>query len=81
MTKAKRSERKHKGQERARWSRWYPRKPDSIIIGYWAEACSDMHNDCLSCLFVEECQDLIDRLTECMDVGTKTDLNRMAEYQ
>lgn len=68
-------------QERARWSRWYPRKTDSIIIGYWAEACSDKHNNCLNCIFLEECQDLVDRLTECIDVRRKTDWKSIADYR
>jgi hypothetical protein len=55
-------------QKQARWSRWYRNKLDDMIIQRWAEACSDRHNDCLNCSFLEECQDLIDRLIACMDV-------------
>ncbi len=51
-----------------RVARWYPKKKDDIIFQRWAEACSERHNDCLSCPFVQDCQDLVDRLINCMDV-------------
>jgi len=63
-----RSEERHKIREKSRWSKWYPKKNDSTIIGYWADACSEKNNHCLDCLFLEECQDLIDRLTDSMEV-------------
>jgi hypothetical protein len=56
-------------QKQVRWSRWYRNKLDDMIIQRWAEACSDRHNDCLNCPFMEECQNLIDRLIACMDVA------------
>jgi hypothetical protein len=55
-------------KRRARWPRWYPKKLDDMIIARWAEACSERHNDCCSCPFLEKCQDLMDRLIACMDV-------------
>ena len=56
-------------QKQVRRSRWYPKKLDDVIIQHWTEACSDRHNDCLNCPFVEECQDLIDRLIACMGIA------------
>ncbi|RLC92038.1 MAG: hypothetical protein DRI39_08985 [Chloroflexi bacterium] len=51
-----------------RSSRWYPKKVDDVIIQRWAEACSQKHDGCRDCPYVEECQDLVDRLIACMDV-------------
>ena len=56
-------------QRQARWSKWYRNKLDDMIIQRWAEACSDRYNNCLNCSFLEECQDLMDRLIACMDVA------------
>lgn len=60
---------KHEIQKQVRWSRWYPKKLDDVIIARWAEACSERHDNCCSCQFLQECEDLIDRLIACMDVG------------
>jgi hypothetical protein len=60
---------RHEIQKHVRWSRWSPKKLDDVVIQRWAEACSDKHNDCLNCPFLEECQDLIDRLIACMGVA------------
>jgi hypothetical protein len=68
-------------RKQVRWSRWYPKKLDDVIIYRWAEACSDRHNDCLKCPFLEECQDLIDRLIACMDVTPTKLLERMVKHQ
>jgi len=67
-------------QKQVRWSRWYSKKLDKVIIQRWAEACSDRHNDCLNCPFLEECQDLIDRLLACMDVAPPRLLEMIAEH-
>jgi len=52
-----------------RVTRWYPKKEDDTIIGRWADACSQIHESCRYCTFLEECQDLVDRLIACMDVS------------
>lgn len=54
--------------EQRRWSRWYPKKRDDVIIERWALACSMLNRDCRDCEYVEECQDLADRLIGCMSV-------------
>ena len=59
---------RHEIEKQVRSSRWYQKKLDDVIIQRWAEACSEKHNDCLNCPFLEDCQDLIDRLIACMDV-------------
>lgn len=53
---------------RGKCVRWYPKEGDDEVIQRWAEACSEMHNVCLGCLCLEDCQDLVDRLISCMDV-------------
>jgi hypothetical protein len=55
-------------RERRRWSRWYPKKRDDMIIERWAQACSRLNRDCLGCEYADECQDLADRLIGCMSV-------------
>ncbi|MCX5998758.1 MAG: hypothetical protein NTU41_03990 [Chloroflexi bacterium] len=49
-------------------TRWYPKQEDDVIIQRWTEACSERHNDCLGCEFVQGCEDVVDRLIACMDV-------------
>ena len=51
-----------------RVTRWYPKKDDDMIIERWADACSEKHESCRNCTFLEGCQDLVDRLIACMDV-------------
>ena len=48
--------------------RWYPKEKDDAIFQVWAEACSEKHNDCLGCPLLKDCQDLVDRLINCMDM-------------
>lgn len=57
-----------KRSEQKRWSRWYPKKRDDVIIDRWAQACSMLNRECRDCEYVEECQDLADRLIGCMSV-------------
>ena len=51
-----------------RVTRWYPKQQDDVIIQRWTEACSEKHRDCLGCAFVDDCEDVVDRLIACMDV-------------
>ena len=66
MTTAKSSEERLKPQHRV--TRWYPKMDDNMIIERWADACSQKHESCCNCTFLEGCQDLVDRLIACMDV-------------
>jgi len=66
MITAKSSEERSKPQHRV--TRWYPKKDDDMIIERWADACSEKHESCRNCTFLEGCQDLVDRLIACMDV-------------
>ena len=59
-------------RERRRWSRWYPKKRDDMIIERWAQACSRLNRECLGCEYAEECQDLADRLIGCMNIQGAT---------
>ena len=68
-------------KKHVRWSRWYAKKLDDVIIQRWAEACSDRHNDCLRCALLEQCQDLIDRLIGCMDVAPARLREMMVRHQ
>jgi len=53
---------------RRRCVRWYPKQGDNEIIQRWADACSEIHNGCLGCPFMDDCEDLVDRLIQCMEV-------------
>lgn len=53
---------------RQRWARWYPKKDDDKLIERWAFACSKTNDDCRNCRFMNDCQDLADRLIGCMHV-------------
>src|SRR4030042_2348703 len=55
-----------------RWARWFPKKFDDRIIELWAESCSRVHSDCRGCEFMEDCQDLADRLIGSMNAPLKS---------
>ena len=57
-----------KPQARRRSARWQVKKHDDTVIERWARACSREHGDCRGCEFMENCQDLADRLIGCMGV-------------
>jgi len=57
-----------KSQTPRRSARWHVKKHDDTLIERWARACSREHGDCRGCEFVENCQDLADRLIGCMGV-------------
>jgi hypothetical protein len=57
-----------KPQPRRRSARWQVKKHDDTVIERWARACSREHGDCRGCEFMENCQDLADRLIGCMGV-------------
>ena len=59
-----------------RWSRWYPKKHDDLVIERWAQACSKINNDCRGCEFQDDCQDLADRLIGCMNVQSPASYKR-----
>jgi hypothetical protein len=69
-----------KSQVRRRSARWYVKKHDDAVIERWAQACSREHGDCRGCEFVENCQDLADRLIGCMGVPL-TGQYRQTGYQ
>ena len=60
MTTAKSSEERAKPQHRV--TRWYPKKDDDMIIERWADACSQKHESCRNCTFLEGCQDLVGKI-------------------
>ncbi|MDM7999888.1 MAG: hypothetical protein QUS33_07805 [Dehalococcoidia bacterium] len=57
-----------KSQTTRRSVRWHVKKHDDILIERWALACSREHGNCRDCEFIENCQDLADRLIGCMGV-------------
>jgi len=57
-----------KSQTPRRSARWHVKKHDDTLIERWAGACSREHGDCRGCEFIENCQDLADRLIGCMGV-------------
>ena len=57
-----------KSQTPRRSARWHVKKHDDTLIERWARACSREHGDCRGCEFIENCQDLADRLIGCMGV-------------
>jgi hypothetical protein len=57
-----------KSQPRRRSARWQVKKHDDTLIERWALACSREHGNCQECEFVDNCQDLADRLIGCMDM-------------
>jgi len=57
-----------KSQTRRRSARWHVKKHDDTVIERWAQACSREHGDCHGCEFIDNCQDLADRLIGCMGV-------------
>ena len=61
------SSRTRQGEDH-RVTKWYPKQEDDAIIQRWTEACSEKHNDCLGCEFVQGCEDVVDRLIACMDI-------------
>ena len=57
-----------KSQTPRRSARWHVKKHDDTLIERWAGACSREHGNCHGCEFIENCQDLADRLIGCMGV-------------
>jgi hypothetical protein len=55
-------------QAKRRWARWYPKKHDDKLIERWAGACSTIYDECRDCQYMEDCQDLADRLIGSMNV-------------